>query len=134
MIWSGSLFTHFDESAWVDALGHLRNAVAPDGVLVLTTHGAYAAAVAANDPLALSQCPQLVGGYGLKPAAAAAMVSDYQETGFGYARYPLGGTFGVSLSTDDWARERVAAAGFTLVEYLPRGWAAHQDVIMCTAK
>lgn len=132
VIWSGSLFTHFSAEQWDDALPHLARSLTRRGVLVFTTHGDFGACVLAGNPLALSQAPQLVAGYGVRHDQRAVAFEAFHSEGFGYARYVDGDQhYGVSLSQPEWVRKALSKSGLRAIVHIARGWDAHQDAYFC---
>lgn len=119
LAWVGSLLTHLPADRWTEVLAWLRDHVRPGGAVVVTTHGAEAAArMAAGDV------------YGLAPEDAAEVVRAHAATGFGYAPYPWDADYGVSLSSPGWVRGTVeATGGLEVVSFRETAWADHHDVV-----
>ncbi len=122
LIWVGSLFTHFAATAWQPFLARLARALAPGGVLVLTSAGPLVAALAR------------AGEHGgLRPETCAAMLDDYARDGFGFGAYPQqtdsGQVYGRAVAAPDWVRTQLAALiGVRLVLHAPAAWMCRQDV------
>lgn len=119
VIWCGSLVTHLDETATTELLRFFRNCVAPGGLCVLTTHGKYSVELVERNP----------SNYRLTPAAQRKILSQFQETGFGYADYKNTPGYGVSVVSQDRMRAIAGNAGrWGRVSFAERGWDNHQDV------
>lgn len=125
MLWCGSLLTHFDEPDWVPTLSYFRDRLAPDGVVIFTTHGELSI-----DLLAGKQIGPWSGDYHMGKKATA-MAAAARRTGFAFGHY--GDTpedpFGLSVSTSEWVRRKVAEVpGLTFVLFDREGWFGHHDV------
>jgi SAM-dependent methyltransferase len=129
LIWVGSVFTHLDAEAFGGWLDTLAGALAADGLLVITTHGARAA--------------ELVREGSVDDSAfsfdRAALLTAWDRDGFAFAAYrstdrndvPDASPYGNAYVTPEVARAWLARAGLTEVAYLPAGWDDHQDVYGC---
>ena len=118
LIWAGSLFTHISAEQSCGLLSVLAAALNIGGVIVASSHG-----------------PSIIPGltqwsYGLQPAAAADVLDDYAEAGYGHRGYDGGEGYGISLTDEDWWRGAVAATGLRLTHYLARAWDDHQDMVV----
>lgn len=120
LIWVGSLFTHLDRDRWVDFLDLLHELLAPDGVLVMTTHGDLVA-----------ERMRTGAHYGYPETAVAAALENYERTGFGFMRAEHDiGVYGLSISNPPWVtREVLRHADTRIVSYTEGLWANHQDVL-----
>jgi SAM-dependent methyltransferase len=122
LIWVGSLFTHLSSERWSEFLEFLADRLAPNGLLVFTTHGSWYAEGIREDRSVL----KVPRGPDLE------MLAEYDESGFGYVDYPGQAGYGLSLSSTSYVtaclRELPA---LRLVLYLERGWRGHQDVVAC---
>ena len=118
LIWCGSLVTHLDAGRIAALLRFFARHLAPDGVVVFTTHGEFVAQRLPTDEF----------DYGLERTAITRMTVEYARTGFAYADYANTTGYGVSISTPAWVRDAAHAAGLREVYFAPRGWDAHQDV------
>ena len=122
LIWVGSVVTHLDDSLIEGLLRALVAALAPGGHLCFTAHGDHAVQRLKSDARA----------YGLKPEVVPQMLQGYDEGGFGYADYPDRQGYGVSLTSPAWIKRKAEViAGVKCIAHLPRGWASHQDVVVC---
>jgi SAM-dependent methyltransferase len=121
LIWVGSLFTHIDAPLWPDFLRFFSRVLADDGVLIFTTHGRRTVELVRK-------------GQDLKVGAQQMeqMIREWEQTGFGYCDYKPGTRYGVSLSSEDWVRQRVAECpGLTFIHCDGGGWGGNQDAIIC---
>lgn len=121
LIFVGSVVTHLDEANSARLMGRLFEALAPGGVLVVTSHGRDVASRVA------------AGGFIGKATEApyAQALTGYQERGFGYGDYlhMIGKGYGLSLTNPAWLvgwAERTP--GCRMVSLIERGWNNHQDV------
>jgi SAM-dependent methyltransferase len=116
LIWCGSLATHLDEGATKMLLAKLCGALAPEGTLVITTHGEFVAErIARRDET-----------YQLDENGIERLLAGYRASGFGYADYPWSPGYGVSVA----APERMGElAPLPLIHVSERGWDRHQDVL-----
>lgn len=132
LIWVGSLITHLPPLQ----TGHFFEAMARHmtsrSTLVVSSHGP-------------SITPRLLeAGYGLQPAAAAAVVKEYERVGFGYRNYAGGGEeygvalsnehYGISLIGEDWLRHALPRWGLRLDDYAVRAWDDHHDIIVARVR
>lgn len=119
LIFVGSLVTHFDERQFRRAVSWFVGALAPKGLLVLTTHGRRHAFVQDNVRQAIQ--PEL-----WKPAADA-----FAASGFGYADYPNMTGYGLSVSYPSWVTRLIEVMPQTrIVSYQEAAWNNHQDAIV----
>lgn len=130
LIWSGSLFTHFDDEYWVPMLAHLGRALSPGGLLVFTSQGEPSLAFLSGSDEYPILTRYLPTNYGLPPDRAAQLVEDVRRTGFGFAHYrdTEDDPYGASISLPGWVRERLGPAGLREVHFETGGWGGHQDV------
>jgi SAM-dependent methyltransferase len=124
LLWCGSLLTHFDEPDWEPTLSYFRDRLASGGALIFTTHGELSI-----DLLAGKRVGPWEGDYGMG-AKASEMAATARRTGFAFGHYgEIEDPFGLSVSTPEWVREKVAAVpGLTFVSFSREGWFGHQDV------
>jgi SAM-dependent methyltransferase len=122
LVWVGSLFTHLPDSRWISFLDFLIERLAPEGLLLFTTHGRWSALQLREDqsPLAGSRPAQLQ------------MLRGYEATGFGFVGSGDQEAYGTSLTKPAAVMQRVEAFDdVRLLAYFERGWARHQDVVVC---
>jgi SAM-dependent methyltransferase len=126
LIWVGSLFTHLPAHRWTQFLDFLHGRLAPGGLLVFTTHGAWYA-----DQIRAEKSP--FAGANVPQESLDAMLRDYEINGFGFAQHSNRVVaYGLSLSSPSAVTKYLE--GFPqmrLVSYLERGWRGHQDVVAC---
>jgi SAM-dependent methyltransferase len=127
MIWVGSLITHLPALQTGQFFEAMARHMTPCSTLVVSLHGP-------------SIIPRLLdSGYGLQPAEAAAVVAEYEQTGFGYRDYAGGGDeeygvalsnehYGISLIGEAWLRDALPRWGLRLDDYAVRAWDDHHDV------
>jgi len=117
LIYCGSLFSHFDQVPFRRFLRFLSTRLAPDGLIVFTTHGRWCV-------------PFHHGTHPLIDAARfAAIERAFAATGFGYADYPETPGYGVALSSIAWVTAMMAEdESMTLVYAQERGLGNFQDV------
>jgi CBS domain-containing protein len=115
LIWCGSLLTHIDADRWQSLLRFFNSQLSPSGVLVFTTHGAWAAErLLQNGVIAPSQ------------------LEEYRRAGFAYEDYPHQPGYGVSVSSMEWVRTFVGRdTDLEIVGEAERLWLGVQDVFAC---
>ncbi len=118
LIFSGSLLTHLDEWQWDRFFRIAVDALAPDGVLVFTTHGRIAALLAERrHPI-----------YG-SLIDTKRLYDAYRTSGFAFLpyadEYP---TFGLALSSPEWVMRKLQAMPeISIIAFEEGGWG--QDVV-----
>jgi SAM-dependent methyltransferase len=119
LIWCGSLVTHLNERGIVALFQLFRRHLAGGGLMIFTTHGDFVQ----------HRIPTRVFDYGLEAEQIARIRTDYPKTGYGFEDYPGEKNYGVSLTSPQWIRARLAEVGeFREVFFHERGWDHHQDV------
>ena len=118
LIWMGSLITHLMEADSRRVLRYLAGHLNVGGMLAFTTHGPYV------------ECRIRTGEkmYSLEAEEAKRLVSRYEQSRYGFGRYPKQQAYGISVSKASWVVEAVEASGLIPVYYKERGWVKHQDV------
>ncbi|MBB5046544.1 SAM-dependent methyltransferase [Rhodopseudomonas rhenobacensis] len=118
LIFSGSLLTHFDEWQWDRFLRIAIDALAPEGVLVFTTHGRIAAL------LAEAEHPIYHNAVDTKQ-----LYNAYKKTGFAFLPYAQDyPTFGLSLSSPGWVMQKLQTIpDISIIAFEEGGWG--QDVV-----
>ncbi len=112
LIWVGSLLTHLDASRCRAFLRFFCDRLAPDGLLLVSTHGRNAVRRWPHDDSRLAQ-----------------IRSDFQTKGFGYADHAGTTGYGTSAFTAAWlADELYRRDDVMLIGYAERGFADHQDL------
>lgn len=125
LIWVGSLFTHVAEDQSARWLAHLSKFLAPNGIVVATTHGRWSQHVHERSPY-------------IGPERWQTVLEGYRRRGYGYADYAaeesndvLPGSYGVSLSRAGVIIDMIEKIeGVRLFSYTERAWADHQDVVV----
>jgi SAM-dependent methyltransferase len=129
LIWCGSLVTHLDADSTVKLLRLFARHLNAGGIAIFTFHGEYVLRRMRDGE-----------NYELNPDDVRAMLAEYESSGHAYSDYPRGlgyftfhpeGTgYGVSLTSPEWLRERLAEiGGIEEIFFRERGWAGHQDVM-----
>lgn len=121
LIWCGSLLTHLDAPRWGWLLSLFEAQLAPQGLLLFTTHGRL-----------VPRRIQAGWDYGLEVERLRQLMACYQETGFGYVDYPNQTDYGISLARPSWTLALLDRhPGLRRLLYLEHGWDDHQDVVAC---
>ncbi len=116
----GSLLTHLPKHAWSACIGLFERAITPGGLLVATTHGRW-----------VRQRMLEGASYDLPPLAQQRAVTDFDQTGFGYADYARAPGYGISLCSPSWLLHEVQQRGtWEIIAFHERAWAQHQDVLV----
>jgi SAM-dependent methyltransferase len=119
LIWCGSLVTHLNERGIVSLLRLFHRQLRDGGLMIFTTHGDFVP----------GRILRREFDYGLTPEQIGRIGASYPETGFGFEDYLGEKDYGVSLTSPDWIRQRVAeVGGLREVYFRERGWDDHQDV------
>jgi len=121
LIWVGSLLTHLDRERWSAFLECFHAWLAPEGLLVFTTLGRYAA-------YRIEQGIE----YGLDARQRSGLLADFSRDGFGYRDYPGQSGFGLALASPPFVTRLVMRGhDARLVTYGEALWDDHQDVVGC---
>ena len=88
--WCGSLFTHLPPERWDGFLALFERALAPEGLLVFTTHGRRIAE--------LIRDPETGRRYLKEPAQREQVLSGYEQQGMGYCDYKFADEYRERLS------------------------------------
>jgi SAM-dependent methyltransferase len=132
LIWCGTMFTNLNEQTTLEFLSLFYDHLAPDGLLVFTTHGRYVAG-------------RLRAGettYGLDPAVIPGLLADYDGKGYGFREYPPEvirehfsidmGSYGIAVQSPAWVFQQLTRFPDTrLLTFTERGWDNHQDMVSC---
>jgi SAM-dependent methyltransferase len=119
LIWCGSLATHLNERGILSLLSLFHRQLRAGGLLIFTTHGDFVPGRMLRRDF----------DYGLTTEQINRIGASYPETGYGFEDYPGEKDYGVSLTSPDWIRSRVAeVGGLREVYFKERGWDDHQDV------
>ncbi|HEV7746967.1 MAG TPA: class I SAM-dependent methyltransferase [Pyrinomonadaceae bacterium] len=119
LIWCGSLATHLNGRGILSLLRLFHRQLRTGGLMIFTTHGDFVPGRILRRDF----------DYGLTPEQINRIGASYPETGYGFEDYPGEKDYGVSLTSPDWIRSRVAeVGGLREVYFKERGWDDHQDV------
>jgi SAM-dependent methyltransferase len=118
LIWVGSVFTHLSKDASTQLFDKLTSWLNPNGILVFTSHGRYAASAGPAS-----------GYYGI-PSEWSRVVEDYTRSEFGYADYRDTPGYGISLTQLRWWAGLITSRqNLRLISMTEHSWDDHQDVI-----
>jgi SAM-dependent methyltransferase len=125
LVWSGSLFNHFDAPRWDEFLALVEAVLEPGGLLLMAIHsGQLAEGMRAGVP-----DPKL------SREGMAQIVRGYDESGFGYANYAGVRDWGDNVAKPEWVRSLIASRpGLELVDYEESGWVNALDVVTCVRR
>jgi SAM-dependent methyltransferase len=119
LIWCGSLVTHLNEKGILSLFRLFHRQLRTGGLMIFTTHGDFVPGRILRRDF----------DYGLTPEQIDRIGAGYPETGYGFEDYTGEKDYGVSLTSPDWIRRRVAeVGGLREVYFKERGWDDHQDV------
>jgi SAM-dependent methyltransferase len=119
LIFVGSLVTHLDEAKFKTAVKWFTEALAPDGILVLTTSGRRA-----------DYCERNINRY-IEPGLWDSVSNDLRDRGFGYVETERNsaGSYGFTLAAPSWVARLVEMdQSIRLVMVQECAWDNHQDV------
>jgi SAM-dependent methyltransferase len=120
LIWVGSLLTHLDADRWTGFFQLWHELLAPDGLLVVTTHGELVA-------------ERMRSGYnyGYPAPSIRRMLRSYEHAGFAFLEAgPEDIDYGISIARPEWVvRRLLIQPDFRLVLFTEALWANHQDVV-----
>ncbi len=123
LIFVGSLATHFGEAMFARMVGYAIGALAPQGILIVSTHGRYASATTRARPEEGRAVRQAIDG-------------PFMRSGFGYVEFEhdrerYGMSYGASFSSPAWIMRLLEQyADIAILGFRERGWASYQDVFM----
>ena len=120
LVWVGSLLTHLDSERCAALLRALGDALDEGGVLVFTTQGEDCL----RAPGLGAYCERFLEIEG-------SMKAEFARTGFTYAPYDVGGTYGSAIHSRAYVERTMRelfAGRLTLLRFAERGWDGHQDV------
>lgn len=119
VIWVGSVFTHLSADVSTKLFDKLKEWLNPKGVLIFSVHGRFV----------LHRANMGDNIYGLGENWGT-LIKSYENTGFGYADYPLQDGYGISLSKSVWWINLIEnRTGLRLACLTERAWDKHHDVI-----
>ena len=136
LIWVGSVFTHLTAHGFRRMLDRLIGFLAPDGLLVFTTHGRTALWVIEKHRL---------GKTHITAESFFAMKEDFYQEGFGFTAYTPGlikhivdkqgaevsiGSYGFSCCQPEWVCRQIGKhPTVTLISFHEGGWGKNHDVV-----
>lgn len=119
VIWVGSVFTHLSAEVSTNLFDKLMKWLTPKGLLIFSVHGRFV----------LHRANMGDNIYGLGESWGKLLVA-YENTGFGYADYPLQNGYGISVSKSEWWINLIEKRiGMRLAFLSERAWDKHHDVI-----
>lgn len=122
LIWVGSLFTHLDLPQWEKFLNLFSNLLNPGGLLVISLHG----------HLVYQNIKSKETTYGLENEGVDSIISQYNQTKFGYANYPNSKDYGISISSQKNTLNIINKFDdLKVISYRENAWDNHHDVICC---
>ena len=125
IIWVGSLFTHLPLSSFKKYMKLLLGALSPKGLLVFTTHGT----------LVKKRLLARERTYNLNLSGVNKILSELEETGFGFAPYDENGKYGISLfDPPELFRLLGEHNQYRVFAFIERGWDNHQDMMVMSRK
>jgi 2-polyprenyl-3-methyl-5-hydroxy-6-metoxy-1,4-benzoquinol methylase len=146
LIFVGSLMTHLDSPHWPHFLGLFEALLAPEGLLIVTTHGPFVAyrlqhgeTYGYQDAHAPKDTRPWTAADGAALAGAANhgilhLLRQYQQTGFGYLD-DGSGCYGITRATPVWTLQQCERLqSLRVATYLERGWDNHQDAVMLSKR
>jgi SAM-dependent methyltransferase len=117
IIWIGSLCTHLDEKRCAVLLTKLYKLLEPNGIIAVTTHGAYVE----------TRLRGREKTYGLTEYQIGKLLDEYHSSSFGFVEYSEIKEYGISLAKPQRVFELMVGANLRPIIFLERGWIRHQD-------
>jgi SAM-dependent methyltransferase len=121
LIFVGSLLSHLDRDLFARALDFFIMALAPEGILVLTTHGRFAAT-------------HVAAGRTMHDDPVLKAVHAFERTGFGYVeegRTRYGVSYGGAFASPEWTIRHIETRPDAMIlTYKERAWDNHQDALV----
>jgi len=118
-------FEHLDAGGWNRFLRFFAERLRPDGIALFTTHGRCIERWLRSGKTTL----------GLNPDTVDLVLADDERFGFGYRDYPGQDGYGISLSSPDWVRDRIAEVPkLQAIEFIECGWGSrswHHNTFAC---
>lgn len=119
VIWVGSVFTHLSAQVSTHLFDKLLSWLNPKGVLIFSVHGRFV----------LHRADTGNNIYGLGDDWRT-LIRTYENTGYGYADYPLQNGYGISVSKSEWWISLIENRLNTRLAFLSeQAWDKHHDVI-----
>jgi SAM-dependent methyltransferase len=135
LVYSLSVFTHLSKSAAADWLSEMHRILAPQGVLIATTHG-LATLEIIKDSVQHQQM------FNLDRQSAIEMIENFRAKTFVFYRYDqatlgmakAGEEYGNAFIHPDYIYEKWGTEGFEVLDCLPGGLRGFQDVVILRRK
>jgi hypothetical protein len=122
LVWSGSLFNHFEAPRWDEFLDLVEAVLEPGGLLVVAIHSQQLA-----NGMRLGIPDPKLSGEGIQK-----ILRGYDESGFGYADYAGERDWGDNVAKPEWVEALIASrARLELVDYEESAWSNALDVVTC---
>jgi SAM-dependent methyltransferase len=127
LIWLGSVFTHLSAAIAEPLLKSLLAALRPNGILVLTSQGRFAAQRMADFDWQNDKRNWM--HYYLDRERFQLVLGEYDRTGYGYVDYPNQTNYGLCIAKPTWYSERaLETSEFIQILLQEKGNDNHQDV------
>lgn len=142
LIWLGSVFTHLPVSGWISLLDFLGKRLAPDGIIVFTTHGRVAMWVFENHTLDKHKGR-------ISREQFETVKQEYKDDGFAFLDYDnkqlkamssIGidvqeRAYGLAFARPDWTLHLLAKEfrHLFLLSYTEGGWGNNHDIVAVQA-
>lgn len=119
LVWCGSLLTHLPEDDVKGLLSVFFRHLSPNGACIITTLGQQSVDwISSGDR-----------SYGLTKAAKTRILSQFDQTGYGYAGYRAESGYGIAVVSRDRMQRLVTETGeWHEASFIEHGWDEHQDV------
>lgn len=128
LIWAGSVLTHLNECIGGQVIDAMTEALAPNGVLVFTSQGRFAANGCLNYLLS-QRTDETYHIYNLPRPDIQSVLKNYWGRGYGYVDYPGQKDYGVAIIDPDWfLRHITKSPRYIRLLTNEKGWDTHQDV------
>ena len=124
LIWLGSVVTHLSKADIEALFFQLDRVISEGGIIIYSSHGDFV-------EKRMSMNPEL---YGMTKSSADQIITEYVNSGFGYANYPNYENYGISLITEKVHRSFFPANTYKNFQMLYRAWDNHHDVIFVQRK
>jgi len=119
LIWCGSLATHFDINNTEDLLNFFHRHLNVGGLLVFSMHGRRVI-----EYLRTRECT-----YFLDNDSIEKILSEVQESGYGYADYPGVKGYGISTAIPEWVKASLEKVGkWRNYRCAEMAWLHHHDI------
>jgi SAM-dependent methyltransferase len=125
LVWSGSLFNHFDVPRWDEFLDLVEAALEPGGLFVMAIHSRQF----------VEGMRQGIPDPKLSRDGIERIVRGYDRTGFGYADYAGKRDWGDNVAKPEWVEALIKGRkGLDLLDYQESEWSNALDVVTCVRR